>query len=145
MNIPVVVFLSVCFIIFSGKNVNGKTLQRSSRDNKYTTRYDNVDVDRILHSKRLLLNYINCLLEKGSCSPEGRELKKILPDALVTNCSKCSEVQKKQAGKILTFVLLNYRNEWNQLVAKYDPDGIYRKQYEIDDDYDYSELDSAKK
>ncbi|EFA07564.2 chemosensory protein 5 isoform X1 [Tribolium castaneum] len=140
----VILFFGVFFIIFSDF-VNGKTLHRSTRDDKYTTRYDNVDVDRILHSKRLLLNYINCLLEKGPCSPEGRELKKILPDALVTNCSKCSEVQKKQAGKILTFVLLNYRNEWNQLVAKYDPDGIYRKQYEIDDDYDYSELDSAKK
>lgn len=69
----------------------------------------------------------------------------ILPEALVTNCVKCSEVQKKQAGKILTFVLLNYRKEWDQLITKYDPEGIYRKQYEIDDDYDYSELDSAKK
>lgn len=42
---------------------------------KYTSKYDNIDVEQILHSKRLLMNYVNCLLDKGPCSPEGRELK----------------------------------------------------------------------
>jgi hypothetical protein len=69
----------------------------------------------------------------------------LLPDALVSDCAKCSDLQKKQAGKVLTFVLLNYRKEWDQLVAKYDPDGHYRAKYEIDEDYDYSQLDDAKK
>ncbi|XP_063908509.1 ejaculatory bulb-specific protein 3-like [Zophobas morio] len=136
--------LVVVFIATAVQSTNFSRLRRSPQQ-KYTTRYDNIDVERILHSKRLLLNYINCLLDKGSCSPEGRDLKKLLPDALATDCSKCSEVQKKQAGKVLTFVLLNYRKEWDQLIAKYDPDGIYRKKYEIDEDYDYSELDEAKK
>ncbi|RZC33498.1 chemosensory protein [Asbolus verrucosus] len=125
--------------------VTGKNLHRSLRSPQYTTKYDNIDVDSILHSKRLLLSYINCFLEKGPCSPEGRDLKNILPDALATDCAKCSEVQKKQAGKVLYFILLNHRNEWNQLIDKYDPTGIYRKKYEIDEDYDYSELDAARK
>jgi hypothetical protein len=64
---------------------------------------------------------------------------------LATDCAKCSAGQKKQAGKVLTFILLNYRKEWDQLIAKYDPEGNYRKQYEIDDDYDYSQLDDAAK
>lgn len=42
---------------------------------KYTTKYDNIDVDRILSSKRLLQNYMNCLLDKGPCTAEGKELK----------------------------------------------------------------------
>lgn len=42
---------------------------------KYTTRYDNIDIDRIVASRRLLLNYVNCLLDKGPCTAEGKELK----------------------------------------------------------------------
>jgi len=43
---------------------------------KYTTKYDNIDLDTILESDRLLKNYVNCLLEKGSCTPDGKELKR---------------------------------------------------------------------
>ncbi|RZC33172.1 OS-D domain containing protein [Asbolus verrucosus] len=47
-----------------------------SPDNaKYTTKYDNVDLDEIIKSDRLLKNYVNCLLEKGNCTPDGAELK----------------------------------------------------------------------
>lgn len=42
---------------------------------KYTTKYDNVDLDEIIKSDRLLKNYVNCLLEKGNCTPDGTELK----------------------------------------------------------------------
>lgn len=44
-------------------------------DDRYTTKYDNVDLDTILTSDRLLKNYVNCLLDKGSCTPDGKELK----------------------------------------------------------------------
>ncbi|KMQ90684.1 ejaculatory bulb-specific protein 3, partial [Lasius niger] len=44
-------------------------------DDRYTTKYDNIDIDTILKSDRLLKNYVNCLLEKGSCTPDGKELK----------------------------------------------------------------------
>jgi hypothetical protein len=48
---------------------------RIRRDEKYTTKYDNINLDEILQSDRLLDNYIKCLLEKGKCTPEGTELK----------------------------------------------------------------------
>ena len=41
----------------------------------YTTKYDNVDVDRILQNGRILTNYIKCMLDEGPCTNEGRELK----------------------------------------------------------------------
>lgn len=43
--------------------------------NRYTTKYDNVNVDTILENDRVLNNYIKCLMEEGPCTPEGRELK----------------------------------------------------------------------
>lgn len=41
----------------------------------YTTKFENVDYEEILRSDRLLKNYMNCLLDKGSCTAEGKELK----------------------------------------------------------------------
>lgn len=38
-------------------------------------RYDNLDVEQILSNDRVLSSYINCLLEKGPCTPELRELR----------------------------------------------------------------------
>ncbi|GBO98711.1 Ejaculatory bulb-specific protein 3, partial [Eumeta japonica] len=63
----------------------------------YTNKFDNVDVDGVLGNNRILTNYIKCLMEKGPCTPEGRELKKLLPDALQSDCSKCTNVQKKNS------------------------------------------------
>ncbi|XP_019866894.1 ejaculatory bulb-specific protein 3 [Aethina tumida] len=97
---------------------------------KYTTKYDNIDLDQILKSDRLLNNYVNCLLDKGNCSPDGAELKKVLPDALNTECAKCSDKQKAGSRKIIHYLIDNKRDLWNQLEAKYDKDGHYRKKYE---------------
>lgn len=43
---------------------------------KYTTKYDNIDYNEIISSERLLKNYVNCLMERGPCSPDGAELKR---------------------------------------------------------------------
>lgn len=41
----------------------------------YTKKYDNVNIETVLSNDRVLTNYINCLLGKGACTREGRELK----------------------------------------------------------------------
>ncbi|KAF3426264.1 hypothetical protein E2986_13338 [Frieseomelitta varia] len=74
-------------------------------DQKYTTKYDNIDLDSILNSDRLLNNYVNCLLDVGSCTPDGKELKKSLPDALESDCEKCSEKQKTGSEKVIRFLI----------------------------------------
>lgn len=73
-------------------------------ENTYDIKYDNIDIDEILKSDRLLANYINCLMEEGPCTEDGRELKETLPDAVATNCSKCSEKQKAGSDKIMHFM-----------------------------------------
>ena len=70
----------------------------------YDIKYDNIDIDEILKSERLLTNYINCLMEEGPCTEDGRELKETLPDAVATNCSKCSEKQKAGSEKIMHYM-----------------------------------------
>ncbi|XP_049824985.1 ejaculatory bulb-specific protein 3-like [Aethina tumida] len=117
--------------------------KRIVRQLTYTTKYDNFDVDAVLNNQRLLRSYANCLLDKGSCTAEGKELKKYIPDALETECSKCNAAQKRIAERILSTLLLNYHDIWDELLAKYDSDGIFLAKYQIPADYDYSILDLA--
>ncbi|CAL1687470.1 unnamed protein product [Lasius platythorax] len=99
-------------------------------DDRYTTKYDNIDIDTILKSDRLLKNYVNCLLEKGSCTPDGKELKEHLPDALETECSKCSEKQKTGTEKVIRYLVNKKPATWDLLKKKYDPNGQYSLKYE---------------
>ncbi|XP_018563034.1 ejaculatory bulb-specific protein 3-like isoform X2 [Anoplophora glabripennis] len=96
---------------------------------KYTTKYDNIDLDEIIHNERLLKNYVDCLLEKGRCTPDGLELKKNMPDAIETDCSKCSEKQKEGSEIIIRYLIDNKPEYWSPLQEKYDPTGSYKKRY----------------
>lgn len=101
----------------------------AARPETYTSRFDNVNVDQILGTKRLFDNYFKCLMDQGKCSPDGKELKKLLPDALKTNCEKCTVKQREGTDKVLRFIVKNKPDEWQQLKAKFDPEDIYIKRY----------------
>lgn len=47
----------------------------SCDEDKYTTKYDNIDLDSILQNDRLVKNYVDCFLERGKCTKEGSILK----------------------------------------------------------------------
>lgn len=68
-----IVFLTVVILAVGYFEVQG--LPKPEEDTKYTSKYDNVDLDQILKNDRLLNNYVKCLLEKGKCTPDGAELK----------------------------------------------------------------------
>lgn len=44
-------------------------------EEQYTTKFDNVDVDAIINSERLLNGYVGCLLDRNPCTPDAAELK----------------------------------------------------------------------
>lgn len=50
-------------------------LAQNDENNYYSKRYDNLDVNTIFRSSRLLNNYVDCLLDKKPCPPEGKDLK----------------------------------------------------------------------
>lgn len=47
----------------------------AGKSQKYTTKYDNVNLQDILRNDRLFNNYYKCLLDNGPCTPDGQELK----------------------------------------------------------------------
>jgi hypothetical protein len=59
-------------------------------------------------------------------------LPETLPDALKTDCSKCSEKQKSGSTKVIHFLIDNKKEDWQKLEAKYDPSGAYRIKYEAE-------------
>lgn len=56
-----------------------------------------------------------------------------LPDALETDCSKCSDKQKSASTKVIHFLIDNKKEDWQKLEAKYDPTGAYRIKYEAEE------------
>lgn len=98
-------------------------------DDTYTTKYDNIDIDQILKSDRLFNNYYKCLLDQGKCTPDGRELKRVLPDALQTNCSKCSDRQRQGTDRVVRYLIDNKPDQWEVLRKKYDPNNVYANKY----------------
>lgn len=95
----------------------------------YTSKYDNIDIDAILHNDRLFQGYVNCLLDKGKCTEEGRVLKEVIPDALLHACERCSPKQKPSIEKVIRFLVKEHHDVFKQLTAKYDPQGTYQHNY----------------
>ena len=98
-------------------------------DTTYTTKYDGIDIEQILKSDRLFNNYYKCLLDEGKCTPDGSELKRLLPDALKTNCSKCSERQRAGTDRVIRFLIDNKTKQWDTLQKRYDPENVYTRKY----------------
>ncbi|KAH1007265.1 hypothetical protein HUJ04_004522 [Dendroctonus ponderosae] len=66
----------------------------------------------------------------SSCLSEDIDFATVhLPDALQSDCSKCSEAQRNGSRKIITHLLKNKRGWFNELQAKYDPAGNYLSKY----------------
>ncbi|CAH0550183.1 unnamed protein product [Brassicogethes aeneus] len=91
----------------------------------YSSRYEHINADMILNNKRLMTYYATCMLSKGPCPPEGLEFKRILPDAIRTNCIRCTEKQKTVTLRTIKRLMKEYPKIWSQLATIWDPKGIY--------------------
>nr|WIW78358.1 chemosensory protein 24/26b [Heliconius charithonia] len=97
---------------------------------KYSDEFDNVDIQEILNNKKLLRSYANCILDKGRCTPDGKELKEHLQDALETGCEKCTDFQDKESKRVIKHLIKQELEIWKELTDRFDPKGIWRKKYE---------------
>ncbi|CAH2042432.1 unnamed protein product, partial [Iphiclides podalirius] len=102
----------------------------SARTDKYTSRYDNLNVGEVVSNRRLLVPYVKCLLEQGRCSPDGRELKSHIREALENYCGKCTDAQRRGTRIVIAHLINNETGFWKQLTDKYDCDHKYVKRYE---------------
>ncbi|XP_049537840.1 ejaculatory bulb-specific protein 3-like [Anopheles darlingi] len=101
----------------------------ASSPETYVTKYDNINLEEIFASERLMNNYMNCLKKVGPCTPDGQQLRANLPDALMDDCAKCSEKQRIGADKVIKFIVANRPDDFATLESLYDPTGEYRRKY----------------
>ncbi|CAH1640300.1 unnamed protein product [Spodoptera littoralis] len=99
-------------------------------ESHYTDKWDNIDLDEILNNKKILASYVKCCLDQGKCTPDAKELKSHIKEALENRCGKCTPAQKDGTRKVLTHLINHEPEMWNQLCEKYDAEGKYRKMYE---------------
>ncbi|XP_065083606.1 uncharacterized protein LOC135705705 isoform X7 [Ochlerotatus camptorhynchus] len=116
--------------LYSSRNAIHSTTALELKYKQKYLRYDNLDIDTILGSSRLVNNYVDCLLSRKPCPPEGKDLKRILPEALRTKCSRCSVTQKENALKIITTLYYNYPEQYQALRERWDPSGEYHRRFE---------------
>jgi hypothetical protein len=55
-----------------------------------------------------------------------------LPDALKTDCGKCSEKQRQGTEKVIRYLIEKKPKQWEELQKKFDPEGVYAKKYEAE-------------
>ncbi|XP_061384084.1 ejaculatory bulb-specific protein 3-like [Danaus plexippus] len=94
-------------------------------------RYENFDVDELVSNLRLLKSYAACFLGEGKCTAEGNDFKKWIPEAVQSNCGKCSDHQKHLVGKVIKACIEKLPEEWNKLNAIHNPDGKYDENLKI--------------
>nr|QIJ45712.1 chemosensory protein [Glyphodes pyloalis] len=105
------------------------TQTNAEGNSTYTTKYDGVDLNQVLGNERLLTNYVNCLLDLGPCTPDAKELKKNLPDAIQNDCKKCSDRQREGSDQVMQYIIDHRAEDWEKLEKKYNSDGSYKKKY----------------
>ncbi|CAK1584486.1 unnamed protein product [Parnassius mnemosyne] len=106
------------------------TIAHAQTSEKYTSRYDDLNIEDVLTNRRFLVSYIRCLLDIGKCSPEGRELKSHIREALANKCARCTEPQRRSTLLVIAHLINREPNYWKQLTEKFDRDHKYTKNYE---------------
>ncbi|EZA59554.1 ObirCsp8 [Ooceraea biroi] len=96
----------------------------------YAETFDNLDMDAILHSDRLFNQYMDCILDRGPCTADGRTLRRILPDAVASVCARCNPRQQEMAQKIGNHLRNHKPQAWAKFLRKFDPNEKYVTAFE---------------
>ncbi|XP_012522579.2 ejaculatory bulb-specific protein 3 [Monomorium pharaonis] len=85
----------------------------------YSDKYDDIDVMSILENEQIFNKIYGCFMDTFPCETEaGKFFKGIFPEAVQTNCKKCTEKQKNNLNLAADWMTKNKPNEWQALVAK---------------------------
>ncbi|XP_050352518.1 allergen Tha p 1-like [Nymphalis io] len=95
----------------------------------YNPKYDSFNAEELVGNDRLLKSFVNCFLDKGACTPEGSDFKRVIPEALRTTCAKCTPKQRQLIRIVVHGIKNKMPKEWNELIQKEDPTGEFRESF----------------
>nr|UZX40232.1 chemosensory protein CSP20 [Carposina sasakii] len=99
----------------------------SSAQQQVYNRYDNFNTDSIIQNDRILLAYYKCVMDKGPCTKDGKNFKRVLPETLSTACARCTTKQKAVVRKMLLGIREKSEPRFLELLDKYDPEQYNRE------------------
>ncbi|XP_076299019.1 chemosensory protein 1 [Lasioglossum baleicum] len=113
---------SLLFMTFAMSAILAVTFAEEEEEvseERYTSKYDYIDVDDILGNEKLRKQYEKCYLEEGPCStPESLYFKERFPDAFTTNCKKCTPKQLEFFDKVVAWYTENEPELWKTIVER---------------------------
>nr|WJJ70415.1 venom protein U-MPTX.7-Mc22 [Megalopyge crispata] len=92
----------------------------------YDSKYDDFDEQEVIDNPRLLRSYSNCFLNKNPCTAEGANFKKLILEAIQTECAKCSPNQKTKIRKLIIATKQKHPELYEEFLDFYDPNKEYR-------------------
>ncbi|KAL4714936.1 hypothetical protein ACJJTC_003087 [Scirpophaga incertulas] len=96
----------------------------------YDTKYNIFNAKELVEHVRLLRGHGKCFLSNGPCTPEGTELKKIIPDAMKTQCAKCTAKQLQLIRLVVHGFQEKLPEMWAEIHKTYDPGNKYNEQFD---------------
>ncbi|XP_022112610.2 allergen Tha p 1-like [Pieris rapae] len=112
--------LAVCFLVY---------IVTPALSDYYSPRYDDFDINPLIENDRILVSYSKCFLDQGPCTPEAKDFKKVIPEALESSCGKCTPKQKQLIKTVIKAIMAAHPDTWDQLVNKYDGEKKYREEF----------------
>nr|ALC79597.1 chemosensory protein 11 [Grapholita molesta] len=96
----------------------------------YSSKYDDFDIQPLLANDRILLGYTKCFLDQGPCTPDAKDFKKVIPEALETICGKCTPKQKQLIRQVIRAIMDRHPESWKQLTGKFDPEDKHKDDFD---------------
>ncbi|XP_061720409.1 ejaculatory bulb-specific protein 3-like isoform X1 [Cydia pomonella] len=96
----------------------------------YSSKYDDFDIQPLLENDRILLSYTKCFLDQGPCTPDAKDFKKVIPEALETICGKCTPKQKQLIRQVIRAIMDRHPESWKALTGKFDPDNKHKEDFD---------------
>nr|QJT73568.1 chemosensory protein 9 [Encarsia formosa] len=90
--------IALCFVVLV------QAFAFAEEEEKYSDKYDDIDLDEVLKNDRLREQYFKCFMDEGPCNTGViKFFKEKFPEALATQCKKCTEKQKAGFEKLITY------------------------------------------
>ncbi|EGI69189.1 PREDICTED: ejaculatory bulb-specific protein 3-like [Acromyrmex echinatior] len=75
-------------------------------------------MDAILRNDTERIEYLNCYMNTGPCTPIQKTFTDMFSEAYHTQCKKCTEKQKKMLSSVVNWYKKNDPDMWQLIVAK---------------------------
>nr|AND82448.1 chemosensory protein 6 [Athetis dissimilis] len=91
-------------------------------EDKYSTENDDLDIDAVVANIDTLRGFVGCFMDTVTCHEVAADFKKDIPEAVETNCIKCTDAQKHIFHKFLLGLKEKLPSDYEAFKNKFDPE-----------------------